>query len=120
MLAVGATRADVRDQDGGTDLVGRLVRPCPWIKAVVADGGHKKRFADTVQALPGRMAEVAERPEFAKGFLLLPKRWRVEQSIGALTISRRLKIDYETLAHVSAAAMLSASIGRLLASVTMP
>lgn len=61
-----------------------------------------------------------ERPEFAKGFVLLPKRWRVEQSIGALTISRRLKIDYETLAHVSAAAMLSASIGRLLASVTMP
>jgi putative transposase len=51
--------------------------------------------------------------------VLLPKRWKVEQTIGALTISRRLKIDYETLLHVSAAAMLFASITRLLASITM-
>ena len=66
----------------------------------------------------GRVVEVVKRLEFARGFVLLPKRWRVEQSIGALTISRRLKIDYETLTHVSAATMLFASVGRLLASVT--
>ena len=35
------------------------------------------------------------------------------------TVSRRLKIDYDTLIHVSAAAMLFASITRLVASVTM-
>ena len=69
--------------------------------------------------MAGRVAEVVKRPEFARGFVLLPKRWRVEQSIGALTISRRLKIDYETLTHVSAATILFASIGRLLASLTM-
>ncbi|MGF3025900.1 IS5/IS1182 family transposase, partial [Methylobacterium aquaticum] len=33
--------------------------------------------------------------------------------------SRRLKVDYETLLHVSAGAMLFASIGRMLASITM-
>ncbi|MGF3027086.1 IS5/IS1182 family transposase, partial [Methylobacterium aquaticum] len=51
--------------------------------------------------------------------VLLPKRWRVEQSIGVLTGSRRLKVDYETLLHVSSGAMLFASIGRMLASITM-
>ena len=120
LLAVSVTCADVQDQDGGIALVRRLVRLCPWVKTVVVDGGYKKRFADAVQALGGRAVEVVKRPEFAKGFVLLPKRWRVEQSIGALTISRRLKTDYETLTHVSAAAMLFASIGRLLASATMP
>ena len=49
-------------------------------------------------------------PEFAKGVVLLPKQWRVEQSLGVLTISRRLELDYEILTHVSAAAMLLASI----------
>jgi len=95
------------------------VRLCPWVKTVVVDGGAKQRFIEAVQATAHRVVEVVKRPEFAKGFVLLPKRWRVEQSVGALTMARRLKVDYETLAHVSAAAMLFASIGRLLASVTM-
>ncbi len=66
-----------------------------------------------------RTLPVVKRPDLAKGFVLLPKRWKVEQSIGALTISRRLKTDYESPLHVSAAAMLFASITRLLASITM-
>ena len=86
---------------------------------MVVDGGYKTRFIEAVQATVNRLVEVVKRPEFAKGFVLLPKRWKVEQIIDALTISRRLKIDYETLLHVSDAAMLFASITRLLASITM-
>lgn len=119
LLAVEVTTANVQDQDGGIALVERLVRLCPWVETVVVDGGYKQRFIEAVQATAHRVVEVVKRPEFAKGFVLLPKRWRVEQSIGALTIARRLKVDYETLTHVSTAAMLFASIGRLLALVTM-
>jgi len=119
LLAVSVTRANVQDQDGGINLVCRLVRLCPWIRTVVVDGGYRKTFNEVVQAMAGRVAEVVKRPGSAKGFVLLLKRWRVEQSIGALTISRRLKIDDETLTHVSAATILFASIGRLLASLTM-
>lgn len=118
LLAVRITTADVQDQVGGIPLVKRLVKLCPWIETIVVDGGYKKTFIEAVQATANRVVEVVKRPDFAKGFVLLPKRWRVEQSIGALTISRRLKVDYETLIHVSAATMLFASIGRLLASVT--
>lgn len=118
LLAVDVTTADVQDQDGGIPLVHRLVRLCPWIKTVVVDGGYKNRFIEAVQAGANRVVQVLKRPEFAKGFVLLPKRWRVEQSIGAMTISRRLKVDYDTLIHVSAAAMPFASITRLIASIT--
>jgi putative transposase len=118
LLAVDVTSADVQDQDGGLPLVQRLVTLCPFIKTIVVDGGYKNHFIDTVQGTLGRLVEVVKRPEFAKGFVLLPKRWRVEQSIGALTISRRLKIDYETRMTVSAATIIFASITRLLASIT--
>lgn len=119
LLCVTVTPANIQDQDGGISLVKRLVRLCPWIEKVVVDSGYKTRFIQSVEANANRVVEVIKRPEFTKGFVLLPKRWRVEQTIGALTISRRLKIDYESLIHVSAAAMLFASITRLLASITM-
>jgi putative transposase len=95
------------------------VRLCPWIGIVVVEGGDKTRFLAAVQTGLRRAVEVVTRPDFATGFVLLPKRWRVEQSIGALTISRRLKVDYETLFHVSTAALLFASITRLVAAMTM-
>ena len=118
-LGVKVTDASVQDRDGGRRLVKRWVRLYPWIEAVVVDGGYKRRFIEAVQAMTNRVAEAVKRPDFAKGFVLLPKRWRVEQSIGALTASRRLKVDHESLTHVSAAAILFASITRLLASITM-
>ena len=119
LLCVRVTSANVQDQDGGIPLVKRLVRLCPWIEKVVVDSGYKTRFIESVQASANRVVEVVKRPQFTKGFVLLPKRWKVEQTIGALTISRRLKVDYESLVHVSAAAMLFSSITRLLASITM-
>jgi putative transposase len=119
LLAVRVTRADVQDQDGGIVLIQRLVRLCPWIETVVVDSGYKDRFIEAVKVGLNRVVEVVKRPQGARGFVLLPKRWKVEQSIGALTISRRLKLDYDTLIHVSASAMLFASITRLLASLTM-
>ncbi len=118
LLGVRITSADVPDQTGGIALLKRLLPLFPWIATVVADGGYKATFVDFVQVTAKRVVEIVKRPEFAKGFVLLPKRWRVEQSIGALTRSRRLKRDYESLTHVSAATMLFASITRLLASIT--
>lgn len=117
LLGIRITPANVQDQNGGIPLVKRLVRLCPWVRTVVVDGGYKTTFVEAVKAMGNRVAEVIKRDEFAKGFHVLPKRWRVEQTIGALTISRRLKIDYETLPHVSAAFVLFASITRLLASI---
>src|SRR5688572_10253094 len=58
-----------------------LVCLCPWIETVVVDGGYKTLFINVVQAAANRVVEVVKRPDFAKGFVLLPKRWKVEQTI---------------------------------------
>ena len=118
VLAVEVTTADVQDQDGALPLTERLFRLYPWVKKVVVDGGYKTHFIETVQTVFHRTVEVIKRSDTAKGFTLLPKRWRVEQAFGVLTLCRRLKIDYESRLHVSAASILFASISRLLASVT--
>ncbi len=49
------------------------------------------------------MIEIVRRPDFAKGFVLLPKRWRVEQAFGAGRFCRRLLVDHETQPWVSEA-----------------
>ena len=41
--------------------------------------------------------EVVRRPNDAKGFVLLPKRWVVERSFGWFNWCRRLSKDYEIL-----------------------
>ncbi len=84
------TSANVQDQVGGIPLVRRLVKLCPWIKTVVVDAGYKQRFIEALQATGHRIVEVVKRPDSAQGFVLLP-----------------------------AATMMFASIGRLLASITM-
>lgn len=85
----------------------------------VVDGGYKNTFIDAVKGMAGRIVQVVKRPDFTKGFVVLPKRWRVKQSIGALTILRGLKTDHGSLIHVSTAAMLFAAISRPRASITM-
>jgi len=67
LLAVSVTRADLQDQDGGIDLVRRLVRLCPWIRTVVVDGGYKKHFAEAVSAL--RSTKVGLSPYWIKSML---------------------------------------------------
>ena len=83
LLAVKITSADVQDQDGGIPLVKRLVRLCPWIKTVVVDGGYKTRFIESVQASANRVVEVVKRPDFAKGFVLLPSNCSPHRGVAA-------------------------------------
>ena len=53
------------------------------------------------------------RPEGAKGFVLLPRRWVVERTFGWLNQSRRLSKDYERLPQ-SSEAMIYLSMTRLM------
>lgn len=105
-------------QGGGPNAhnAGPHDHPTKW----TVSGGSKTRFIESVRASANRVVEVVKRPDFAKVFVLLPKRWRVEQSIVALTGSRHLRLDYESPTHVSASAMLFAYITQLLAPINMP
>ena len=53
------------------------------------------------------------RPEGAKGFVLLPRRWVVERTFGWLNQSSRLSKDYERLPQ-SSEAMIYLAMTRLM------
>ena len=100
LLAVRVTDAAVQDRDGAVDLVHQVRVLFPWIVAIIADSAYAGRFEAALTGL--RMAvQIVRRPDFAKGFVLLPKRWRVEQAFGAGRFCRRLLVDHETLPQVS-------------------
>ena len=56
---------------------------------------------------------VTLRPEGAKGFVLLPRRWVVERTLAWLNQSRRLSKDYARLPK-SSEAMIYLSMTRLM------
>jgi transposase len=60
--------------------------------------------------MPGLDVEIIKRPDQAKGFVLLPKRWVVEQTFGWLNRCRRLAKDWECLNRTARAFLSLASI----------
>ena len=57
--------------------------------------------------------QIVKRPEGTKGFLLLPKRWVVERTVGWFGRYRRLSKDYEYVTQTSEA-MIHVAMIRLM------
>jgi putative transposase len=51
----------------------------------------------------GWLAEIVKRSDDAEGFVILPRRWVVERTLGWLYRFRRLSKDYEVLPEISEA-----------------
>jgi len=117
LLAVLVTDGAVQDRDGGIDLVRQIQALFPWIVRIVADSAYTGRF-EAAMARQNIAVEIVRRPQFAKGFVLLPKRWRVEQTFGVARFCRRLLVDHETLPHVSESMIRLASIMRFVRTLT--
>ena len=113
LLAVRVTDGAVQDRDGGVDLIRPLRALFPWIVLIVADSAYAGGFEIALAALH-LAVEIVRRPGRAKGFVLLPKRWRVEQAFGAGRFCRRLLVDHETLPHVAEAMIRLGSILRFV------
>ena len=117
LLAVHVTNGAVQDRDGGVDLVRQVRSLFPWIIRVAADSAYVGRF-ETALARLRIIVEIVRRPDASKGFVLLPKRWRVEQAFGAGRFGRRLLVDHETLPRVSEAMIQLGSIMRFVHTLT--
>jgi len=117
LLAVLVTDGAVQDRDGGIDLVRQIQALFPWIVLIVADSAYTGRFEAAMMRL-NIAVEIVRRPQFAEGFVLLPKRWRVEQTFGVARFCRRLLVDHETLPHVSESMIRLASIMRFVRTLT--
>jgi putative transposase len=117
LLAVRVTDGAVQDRHGGIDLIHGIRALFPWVMMIVADSAYAGGFEMALASL--HMAvQIVRRPDFAKGFVLLPKRWRVEQAFGAGRFCRRLLVDHETLPQVSEAMVKLGSIMRFVHALT--
>jgi transposase len=70
--------------------------------------------------MPNLVTEIVRRSDRAKGFVVLPKRWIVERTIGWFGRCRRLARDWENLNHNALAFIRLASIRLMLRKLCIP
>jgi transposase len=107
--------AGIQDRDGGVLLTGSLFGLCPFLLTLYADSGYQgRKFQAGLRAVRGQVdLETAKRSDRHK-FVVLPKRWIVERTIGWLNRCRRSAKDRECLNRSALAFLRWASIRIML------
>ena len=106
ILAVAVTAASVQDRDGAKTVLAVLQHRFSRLRVIWADQAYAGRLIAWVKALrvsrPVRL-DIVKRAAVAQGFVVSPKRWIVERTLGWLNRYRRLSKDYELLPATSEA-----------------
>jgi transposase len=100
LLAVMVTAAGVQDRDAAKPLLQQLRDRFHRITLVWADGGYAGRLVAWAAEKLHLTVQIVKRSDDVTGFVVLPRRWMVERTLGWLLRSRRLVRDYETLPAV--------------------
>ena len=108
--------ADLQDRDGGVLLMATLFGLFPFLRKLYADGGYQgPMFTKALKRVLRQIdLQIVKRSDHAKGFVVLPKRWIVERTIGWLNRCRRLAKDWENLNRKALAFLRLASIRLML------
>ncbi|MDX5929746.1 IS5 family transposase [Acidiphilium acidophilum] len=103
--------ADIQDRDGGVMLMGTLFGLFPFLLKLYADGGYQgPKFQEGLGRVCAQInVEIVKRSDIGK-FVVVPKRWIVERTIGWLNRCRRLAKDWECLNQNGLAFLRWASI----------
>jgi transposase len=103
--------ADVQDRDGGVLLMGSLFGLYPFLLKLYADAGYQgQKFQEGLAQVCRQVnVEIVKRSETSR-FVVLPKRWIVERTIGWLNRCRRLAKDWECLNRTGLAFLRWASV----------
>jgi putative transposase len=110
------TAADVQDRAGGILILSTLFGMFPFLRKLFADSAYEGPVFHTALAaiLPHLETEIVKRATRLKGFVVLPRRWIVERTIGWLNRCRRLAKDWENLNHTALTFLKWASIRLML------
>jgi len=92
----------------------------PWLRAVFADSIYNRLAALLACLLFGLALNVVRRAAGTRGFVVQPRRWVAERSLGWLGRWRRLAKDYEELPEVSEAMVTLAMIRLVLHRLVHP
>ena len=101
-------------------LLRRLKRLYPWLKVVFADSVYDRLAALLACFLLGLTLVVIRRLAGAEGFVLVPRRWVAERTLGWLGRWRRLAKEYEELPEVSETMVKLAVIRLMLHRLAHP
>jgi putative transposase len=120
LLGVVVHAADIQDADGLGDLLKRVKPLYPWLRAVFADSIYNRLAALLACFLFGLTLIVVRRAAGTTGFVVQPRRWVVERSLGWFGRWRRLSRDYEGLPEVSEAMVTLAMVRVMLQRLVHP
>lgn len=114
ILAVVVHAGNIQDRDAAKLVLGRLAGSFPRLELIWADGAYGGELVEWVKTLLGWVLEIVKRPKDQKGFVVLPRRWVVERTLGWLGRYRRLSKDYEERPESEEAIVLIAMINLMV------
>ena len=106
--------ANIQESEGAKLVLRRALGWFPRLRLIWADQGYKDHLVTWAKAVTGWVVEIVTRPEGAKGFQVLPRRWVVERTFAWLGRYRRLSKDYERQPESSEALIYIAMIHLML------
>jgi len=117
LLAVLVTAASVQDGTAGRQLLTTVAVKHPTLRKAWADMGYKNAVVEH-GATVGIDVEIVRRDPGTRGFVVQPRRWVVERTLGWLMNHRRLARDYEALPARSEAMVHVAMINLMTRRLT--
>jgi transposase len=96
-VMITVTAADRTDRDAARELLRRLRVMQPQITQVWADSAYADQLVNWSDDILKMTLKSVLRPRGAEGFVFLPRRWKVERTLGWIMKSRRNVRDYEKL-----------------------
>ena len=120
LLGVLVHAASIQDADSAGGLLRRIKPLYNWLRAVFADSIYNRLAALLACFLFGLTLIVVRRAAGTTGFVVQPRRWVVERSLGWLGRWRRLSKDYEELPAVSEAMVTLAMIRLMVHRLAYP
>ena len=114
MLTGVVHEANIQDRDGAPGVISLACASFPCIVHVFADGGYAgEKLEEALAKVGGPVIEIVKRPDDAKGFVLVARRWVVERTLAWVNRCRRLAKDWEATIASSEAWLIIASIRQL-------
>ena len=114
LLGVLVHAADIQDADSAWDLLKKIKHLYCWLQVVFADSIYNRLPVLLACFLLGLTLIIVRRIAGTTGFVVIPRRWIVERTLGWFGRWRRLSKDYEEVPEVSEAMVTLAAIRILL------